>query len=204
MQPYFQVSESDPLSQHLVNLSGKKWKNLRNRLSPAFTSGKLKLMFPLMRDVGDQLTKTLAEETRQAGGELDLCELLHRYVVDLIGTVAFGINCNCLANENAEFLSMSRSVFSMSPAQFLRVILLAIHPKLGNLLPFKLVYNKVHGFFMDLMRDTVEFRERNNVVRNDFVSLMMQARDRDADLADNIKMTTEVMAAQVGTTKLYI
>ncbi|XP_034240610.1 probable cytochrome P450 6a13 isoform X2 [Thrips palmi] len=205
----FPTSDSDPLSQHLISLSGSKWRNLRNRLSPTFTSGKLKLMFPLMRDVGDQLNATMAKEAHKAGGEVvhskaqkadgevDLSALLHRYTVDMIGSIAFGINCNCLVDENAEFLAMSRGVFTTTPAQFLRFMLMAIHPKLGSLLPFKLVFSKVHRFFLDLMRSTVEHREKHEVVRNDFVDIMMQARDKDhGDPDNNIALTTEVMAAQ--------
>ncbi|XP_034236909.1 probable cytochrome P450 6a23 [Thrips palmi] len=192
-------SESDPLSQHLFNLTGTKWRNLRNRLTPTFTSGKLKLMLPLMRDISDQLSTAVAAEAKAAGGEVDVQALLPRFATDVIGSVAFGINCNSLANENAEFLTMSRGILRQSLLQTIRGVLEAIYPGLSQLLPFKWTFNKVHHFFTNLMRETVGHRETNKVVRNDFVHLLMQVRDQDlghADPENQLEMTPGLMAAQ--------
>ena len=47
--------KTDPLNAHLFLQSGDKWRTLRAKLSPTFTSGKLKHMFPLLKDIGDEL-----------------------------------------------------------------------------------------------------------------------------------------------------
>ncbi|KAK3925056.1 putative cytochrome P450 6a14 [Frankliniella fusca] len=190
----------DPLSQRLFNLSGNKWRNLRNKLTPTFTSGKLKLMFPLIRDIGEELSTQVAIEAKKAETqEVKISTLLGRYATDVIGSCAFGIQCNCLRDHDNEFLAMSKKVFRTSPAQFLRFILQAIHPSLGGILPLKFIFSDVHNFFINLMKDTVEYREKNNVERNDFVQLMMQLRKADlasVDPENHIELTPGVMAAQ--------
>lgn len=56
--------EIDPLSGHLFQLPGKKWRNLRVKLTPTFTSGKIKQIFPIMKDSGNILSAYLAEKAQ--------------------------------------------------------------------------------------------------------------------------------------------
>jgi cytochrome P450 family 6 len=81
--------ESDPLSGTLFALPGEAWKSLRVRLTPAFTSGKLKGMYPTIQKVGNALVKymqPLAEKSEL----IDIRDLTGRYVIDCLALIAFG------------------------------------------------------------------------------------------------------------------
>lgn len=191
--------EADPMSANLFNLDGPRWKNLRAKLSPVFTSGKLRQMLPLMTDIGDQLearVKVLAEEGH---GEVEFKELLIRYCTDVIGSVAFGVTCNSLKGGEDEFYTTSREVFSRNWIFIIRFVLVAINPIFVKLLPFKSLFYKTNKFFGKLMKDTVEFREKNKVERNDLVNIMMQLREADrfeTDRINHIEFNYNVMAGQ--------
>lgn len=45
----------EPLTKHLVNLEGDAWKMLRQKLTPTFSSGKIKSMVGLLQGCGKQL-----------------------------------------------------------------------------------------------------------------------------------------------------
>lgn len=81
--------ESDPISGHLFALPGKTWKQLRNKITPAFTSGKLKGMFPHIKFVAHELVqylKPLAEKE----STIEIFDFTYRYVSDCLASVAFG------------------------------------------------------------------------------------------------------------------
>lgn len=49
--------KNDPLSEGLFSMSGLRWKTMRAKLSPTFTTGKLKAMLPTIMGEGDRLTQ---------------------------------------------------------------------------------------------------------------------------------------------------
>lgn len=62
---FYLANKKEPLTQHLFNLTGNEWKSLRARLSPIFTSGKVKIMFRLMKECVDEMISVIDEQILQ-------------------------------------------------------------------------------------------------------------------------------------------
>lgn len=75
--------KNDPLSGHLFSLGGEKWTNLRSKLSPTFTSGKLKAMFPTLVGCGDPL-KRFMEKAAAKEETVEVREILAQYTTNVI------------------------------------------------------------------------------------------------------------------------
>ncbi|XP_055696378.1 probable cytochrome P450 6a14 isoform X2 [Lutzomyia longipalpis] len=189
----------DPLSGHLFGLKGQKWKVLRGKLSPTFTSGKMKMMHSTITGVALEFQKAL-EPHAQKGEEIEFKDFLARFTTDVIGNCAFGIECNSLKDPETEFRKIGRQVFQFTPGVLFKVILAQWCPSLAKALRIKLNSDTVTNFFMNLLRDTIDYREKNNVKRNDFLSLMIQLKNTgklEGDNTDLGKLTFEELAAQI-------
>ena len=67
----------DPLTGHLFLLPGKKWRNLRVKLTPTFTSGKIKQIFPILKATGDTLANFLEDKAR-LGEVIEVKDIISR------------------------------------------------------------------------------------------------------------------------------
>ncbi|XP_037902820.1 probable cytochrome P450 6a14 [Hermetia illucens] len=168
--------EDDPLSAHMFSLDGDKWKSLRGKLSPTFTSGKMKFMFPTVVDVADRFNSTLSE-ILETESELELRDLLARFTTDVIGTCAFGIECNSLKNPNCKFRNYGAKIFDEPLHGPLVHLFLMLYPNVARKLHLRFFRKEVEDFFMGVVRETIDYREKNNVRRKDFMDLLIQLKN---------------------------
>lgn len=99
---------NDPLSGGLFQLTGNEWKNLRAKLTPAFSSAKLKNMFTTFHDVGLELEKFISKKA-DSGSIVEMKDLLSRYIVDIIASTIFGFEVNTIRNPQNKFRDVGKS-----------------------------------------------------------------------------------------------
>ncbi|KAL5291884.1 hypothetical protein ACFFRR_010952 [Megaselia abdita] len=172
----FSNESGDPLSAHLFALDGLKWRNLRNKLSSAFTSGKMKKMFPIVIEVADRFCDVY-KKLLENESVIEIKDLNARYTTDVIGTCAFGIDCNSLADPNADFRRYCGQFFTDRRHNPMVEGLILSFPKLAERLNVKFTPQPVSDFFLKAVDDTVAYREDNKVIRNDFMSMLIDLKN---------------------------
>jgi cytochrome P450 family 6 len=174
---FFSDEEMEPLTGHLFLLSGKRWRNLRVKLSPTFTSGKMKMMFQTFVECGHELGNIL-EKSASNEEVIEIKDIFARYSTDIISSCAFGIQCNCLKNPDAEFRQWGRKIFEPSIRNSILSFLIATVPSVLSVLKLKPLDPKVSKYFRSMVEDTVNYRERNNIKRNDFMQLLIHIKNK--------------------------
>ncbi|XP_055604105.1 probable cytochrome P450 6a21 [Uranotaenia lowii] len=194
--------EADPLSGHLFLLEGQPWRTLRQKLTPTFTSGRMKSMFGTIMEVAEEFRLHMVENYN-AKPEMEMKNVLIRFTTDVIGTCAFGLQCNTLKNPNSEFLKNGERIFVQKPMDLLKFVFASVFKEFSKSINLKLTEPDVEKFFLSLTRDTVEYREKNNVERNDFLNLLLQLKNRgyltdnpEDSVKETVKLTMNEVAAQ--------
>jgi cytochrome P450 family 6 len=144
---------------------------------PTFTSGKMKMMFQRLLDCGQELRNCL-EYVGETGDVIEIKDILARFSTNIISSCAFGIECNCLKNEDAEFGKWGRKIFDPASKQLVIVVLSVITPVVLETLKLSTIDSDVSKYFRNVVQETVEYREKNNVKRNDFLQLLIQLKNK--------------------------
>nr|WET52687.1 cytochrome P450 [Phaedon brassicae] len=171
--------ENDPLSAHLFSIAGPKWKNLRAKLTPAYSPGKLKYMLDTIVQCGHEMMAILKEIASAGEGDVEIKEILARYTTDVIGCCAFGLECNCMRDPNAEFRLMGKRAFTQTVGDVLKMVIIRSFPSLAKLLKIGVFSRDVTNFFNRVVKETIEHRENNNISRPDFLQLLIQLRKNE-------------------------
>ncbi|RZC31845.1 p450 domain containing protein [Asbolus verrucosus] len=186
----------DPIAFHtLGSAKDKTWRNLRSKLSPVFTSGKMKLMFPLMKECAQELNSCL---NNYDGKTVEVANVIKRYSVDIISSCAFGIKAYCLKDENSEILKMAIKL--LDTRSFVRnfsIFSAFFVPKFVEIFRLTLADKSASKYFIDVFNATLKEREKKNIVRNDLIDLLNNLRKNenigDGYIFDDIKMAAQAI-----------
>ena len=172
----FVNEEGDPLSAHLFSLDGQDWRNLRQKFTQTFTSGKMKQMFPIVSSVSEGINE-LYDSLLEKSSTIEVKDVNARFTTDVIGNCAFGLECNSLKDPNAQFRKVGAEVFSKPRNPLILTLFFNSYPKLGKKLNFKLFSDYTSKFFFKAVKDTVDYRESKNIKRNDFMSILIDMKN---------------------------
>ncbi|CAD7079485.1 unnamed protein product [Hermetia illucens] len=146
----------------------------------------MKFMFPTVVEVADRFNETLGDIVRTES-VLEMKDLLARFTTDVIGSCAFGVECNSLKDPNASFRYYGRKVMDEPHLSPIMQILTIQYPDLARKLHVRIIAKDVEQFFIESVRKTIDYREKNNVRRNDFMDLLIQMNKEETKKDDHSK-----------------
>ncbi|XP_017889238.1 cytochrome P450 6a2-like [Ceratina calcarata] len=175
----FQVQKDvDPLFAHHPFFSfGEKWSNGRKRLSYAFTSGKLKILFVTVTGVckkfQDYLDRRLSSNDKY---EVELKYLFSKFTGEVAANASMGIEGRCFGDvdDPLAFDQIGQAIFQ--PNFFGRLLLnfISLFPSVNRFTKIKIVKEELEQMFRTLVKENLEHRRKESTPRHDFLELMVQ------------------------------
>lgn len=167
-------------NSNVLMMRNPLWRRLRQRLTPFFTSGKLRQMSGLVADVGDEMDAQL--RAMPAGAELEVKEFAARYATDVIATCAYGVQANSLANPESEFRQNGRKVFEFTLHRMLELTTFFFLPEWSRLMRFRFFGADASKFIKSTIEYVMGEREKTPLaVRNDLIDTLVQLKNEDRD-----------------------
>lgn len=184
--------KNEPLSMNLFAIDGDYWKYIRTKMTPAFSSGKGKMMFEAMLNKSEILESIISKHAK-TNNPIAVQDLVTRFTIDIIGTCGFGIECNSMQEQNNKFEKCAERVVKNSNFQWFMVSVMPWN-LLGNL-GFSYFGKESGKFFGNLVKATIKYREENKTSRKDFIQLMIEMKHKP-DEKNGYTITDEEIIAQ--------
>lgn len=173
--------KADKISAHLLfTMKYIEWKNVRYRISPAFSTGKFRQMLPHMQEICDELKSHIFNRISKTS-EIEVKDLFSKYSIDMISSCAFGINSNSLKYEDAEFAIQAKKLFKYSnPIRGFSFCMYFIAPQLVEMFKLKFVEPSAGKFLADVFWRMMTEREENNFARHDLIDLLVKLKNEES------------------------
>lgn len=187
-RPFADVN--DPLAnKSMFSLQGKKWRDVRTLLSPAFTAGKMKFMFSLMSECATNFA-TFVSSLPEDQNELEMKEAFTKYANDVIATCAFGIKMDTMRDPTNKFYMHGRNGTRFLEFRTIMLIFLGTF-SIGRILNLRLIDEQVTSYFTNIVKTVIKERDTENITRPDMLQLMMDVRGKAGKELNIEEMTAQ-------------
>ncbi|XP_045520535.1 cytochrome P450 6B5-like [Pieris brassicae] len=162
----------EPLMLNMLSEEGDAWKLLRTNLSSAFSSSRIKSMFPIVVDYAEKFVK-IAHNLAVEEKEFDAHIFTARFTIDLIGACGFGIDMNAINNEQSLFIKLRDYMFIKSKLQMILFGVYDLFPQ-SLINKVSLLKPQVREIIMEILDSVRSHRQNDDTQRNDFINILLE------------------------------
>ncbi|XP_015732491.1 cytochrome P450 3A9-like [Coturnix japonica] len=160
-----------------------QWKRLRTVLSPTFTSGKLKEMFPTMKHFGEMLVKNVQKRVEK-DSSVPVKDFFGSYSMDVVTSTSFGVNIDSMNNPKSPFVREMQKLtkFDFANPVFVLAFVCPFLIPLMAKMNISFFDSNAVDFFMRSIDKIKKDRERETYKgRVDFLQMMIESQKSDSN-----------------------
>ncbi|XP_032560331.1 cytochrome P450 3A9-like [Chiroxiphia lanceolata] len=157
----------------------EQWKRLRTVLSPTFTSGKLKEMFPIIKHYGEVLVKNV-EKQLEKDNSLSVKDIFGSYSMDVVTSTSFGVNIDSMNNPKDPFVGAMKKLVKFDffdPLFILSFVFPFVTPLLAKMNVSFFPADSVDFFMRSIDKIKKDREKEAHKGRVDFLQLMIESQN---------------------------
>lgn len=173
------IRPPDSWRDSLISALGDHWKFLRGAISPAFSTGKIRAMSPILDDCVDMFIECLDEKLKLME-TVDLQKMFTALTLDVISRTAFGIDINAQTDPNDAFAKHAYTLLDVQIGRNPLILLNFLFPEIRYVqgwIGIQFQDKKAGEFLTTALKKALDTR-RNDSDQNkykDLLALMMNA-----------------------------
>ncbi|KAL7036966.1 hypothetical protein ACKWTF_009019 [Chironomus riparius] len=168
----------DPLfAKNPFMLMDEEWKEKRADITPAFTSNRLKVLYPIIQDLSAHMIKYIINESIK-NEPLDSLEVAAKFTTDVVSNCIFGIDAESFTKEKPEIREMGKRILEPNFSNVVKLFLAESFPFMRKLMRIQFMPNDVKDFFVNLMQQALKHRAEKKICREDFLDHIIQLRNK--------------------------
>ncbi|XP_074866394.1 cytochrome P450 3A21-like [Carettochelys insculpta] len=169
---------SGDLKSALTIATDEQWKRIRTVLSPTFTSGKLREMFPIIHHYGEILVKNIQQKVAD-DESLEMKSIFGAYSLDVVASTSFSVNIDSMNNPNDPLVAYIKKylTFTFFSPLILSVVMFPFLSPVLEKMNVTVFPSGFLDFFLNIIQRIKKERQKNNhSVRVDFMQLMVDSQ----------------------------
>nr|AEL88547.1 cytochrome P450 CYP6DJ2v1 [Dendroctonus rhizophagus]UUB32644.1 cytochrome P450 CYP6DJ2 [Dendroctonus rhizophagus] len=169
---FFHNPKHDPKNESIFVAENEEWRQLRQRLSPVFSTAKMRVMFELVNKCAAPMMQ-LFESYSQSVDPMDIKDVVAMFTTDVISCVAFGLDAGSFNPHEAKFRLIGRKFFESNLKTKMHLIIGRINVKVAQFLGMRVIPDFLTNFFTEVIAENARFRQENNVRKADLMQLLL-------------------------------
>ncbi|XP_019771168.1 probable cytochrome P450 28a5 [Dendroctonus ponderosae] len=157
-------------------LKDQEWKDTRHMLTPGMTSGKMKNLFTLLKDIACIFVKFIENHPTAASDGIETRALTKRFTLDNVAKTAFGVDGKAFESyeDISDFNKLVDQFLKPGTVQSIFIALTQIFPGIVNLASLSVVKPEVESKLIEIISDVLKHRRANNVEASDYLQFLIE------------------------------